>query len=286
VDEYDGESRPGSYNDVNQAEMPPWFQAFFERYVRQREELKSAIAQVAQTATAVVMPAPPPPPPQVTYGGEEGGEPAMDEATFKKMSMNITLLEGGILFHSVFVGMTISITNEGFIILLVAILFHQFFEGLGLGSRIAAIPYPKRAVRPWVLVCAFGLTCPMGQVIGLATRGVYDPASAFALILVGVFNAISSGLLIYAATVDLLAEDFLSDEAQEMMTKWMKVRAFCFVLMGGKFVTYSLAQTLLMISSCWNVRRRRFCLNNTFLHTSITTSATISIRINHIYLYE
>jgi zinc transporter 1/2/3 len=266
VDDYDGESRPGSDGGMDQAEMPPWFQAFFERYVRQREELKSAIAHVAQTATAVVMPAPPPPPPQVTYGGESGGEPAMDEATFKKMSMNITLLEGGILFHSVFVGMTISITNDGFIILLVAILFHQFFEGLGLGSRIAAIPYPKRAVRPWVLVCAFGLTCPMGQVIGLATRGVYDPASAFALILVGVFNAISSGLLIFAATVDLLAEDFLSDEAQELMTKWMKIRAFCFVLMGGKLLNYIESSVKLMTLSRWNVRRRRFRLNNPFLH--------------------
>ncbi|EHK97195.1 putative Zinc-regulated transporter 2 [Glarea lozoyensis 74030] len=229
VDEYDEESRPGSYGGVDQAEMPPWFQAFFARYVRQREELKSAIASVAQTATAVAMPAPPPP---VVYR-ETTDEPQMDAATFKKMSMNITLLEGGILFHSIFVGMTISITNDGFLILLIAILFHQFFEGLGLGSRIAAIPYPKRAIRPWVLVCAFGLTCPIGQVIGLLTRGVYDPASAFALIMVGVFNAISSGLLIYAATVDLLAEDFLSEEAQDQMTKWMKIRAFCFVLMGA-----------------------------------------------------
>jgi zinc transporter 1/2/3 len=232
VDDYDQESRPGSYGGVDQAEMPPWFQAFFARYVRQREELKTAISAVAQTAAAVALP--PPPPPQVMYR-ESASEPEIDEATFKKMSMNITLLEGGILFHSIFVGMTISITSDGFIILLVAILFHQFFEGLGLGSRIAAIPYPKRAVRPWVLVCAFGLTCPIGQVIGLLTRNVYDPASAFALIMVGVFNAISSGLLIFAATVDLLAEDFLSDEAQDLMTKGMKIRAFIFVLMGGKF---------------------------------------------------
>ncbi|EQB45141.1 ZIP Zinc transporter [Colletotrichum gloeosporioides Cg-14] len=149
------------------------------------------------------------------------------------MSLNITMLEGGILFHSVFVGMTISITIDGFIILLVAILFHQMFEGLGLGSRIAAVPYPKGSIRPWVLVVAFGTTAPIGQAIGLATRNTYDPDSAFGLIIVGVFNAISSGLLLYAALVDLLAEDFLSEEANRILTKKDKITAFCYVLAGA-----------------------------------------------------
>ncbi|KAG9231385.1 zinc-regulated transporter 2 [Amylocarpus encephaloides] len=214
-----------------QAEMPPWFQAFFARYVRQREELKSAINTLALRSG-------PPLPPPVSYMAPNNdalvlSEPEIDEATYKKMSLNITLLEGGILFHSVFVGMTISITTDGFIILLIAIVFHQFFEGLGLGSRIAAVTYPKGTARPWILVAAFGTTAPIGQSIGLVTRGAYDPDSAFALILVGVFNAISSGLLIYAATVDLLAEDFLSDEAQHLMTKSMKIKAFCYVLLGA-----------------------------------------------------
>ncbi len=44
----------------------------------------------------------------------------------------------------------------------------------------------------------------------------------------------SSGLLIYAALVDLLAEDFLSEEAALTMTKKLKIKAFIFVLMGGK----------------------------------------------------
>ena len=105
------------------------------------------------------------------------------------MSANITLLEGGILFHSVFVGMTVSLTIQGFVVLLIAILFHQMFEGLGLGSRIAAVPYPKGSIRPWILVVAFGMTAPIGQAIGLAVRGAYDPRSALGLIIVGVFNS-------------------------------------------------------------------------------------------------
>jgi hypothetical protein len=51
-----------------------------------------------------------------------------------------------------------------------------------------------------------------------------------------VFNAISSGLLIYAALVDLLAEDFLSEEAQHTLRGKDKKMAFFYVIMGaGKF---------------------------------------------------
>ncbi|KAI1363418.1 Fe transport protein 3 [Xylaria arbuscula] len=163
----------------------------------------------------------------------EDVESQVDPLVYKKMNMNITLLEGGILFHSVFVGITVSITINGFIVLLIAIIFHQVFEGLGLGSRIAAVPYPKSSIRPWVLVFAFGTTAPIGQAIGLATRGTYDPNSAFGLIIVGVFNAISSGLLIYAALVDLLAEDFLSEESNHTLTKKEKKIAFMWVIFGA-----------------------------------------------------
>jgi zinc transporter 1/2/3 len=129
--------------------------------------------------------------------------------------------------------MTVSITTEGFVVLLVAILFHQTFEGLGLGSRIAAVPYPQGSIKPWLLVFAFGTTTPIGQAIGLITRNTYNPNSAFALILVGTFNAISSGLLIYAALVDLLQRDFLSEEADLAMTHRKKMVAFSFVILGA-----------------------------------------------------
>lgn len=190
--------------------MPPWFQVFYAQYVRQREELRDTIAVMARTTAsfagaqmATEMRATQAQAPAESYFNTDEEDPfTVDPAKFRMMNLNITLLEGGILFHSVFVGMTISITTDGFITLLVAIIFHQFFEGLGLGSRIAAVPYKPKALKPWVLVVAFGITCPIGQVIGLVTRDSYDQGSAFALILVGFFNAFSSGLLIYAALVD------------------------------------------------------------------------------------
>ncbi|KAI1090444.1 Zinc/iron permease [Rostrohypoxylon terebratum] len=221
--------------DLPQSEMPPWFIVFYEQYVRQRLELINMIRASSTTSSPSSMQVEAPKQDVViseTSMYDEEGQP-IDPLIYKRMSMNITLLEGGILFHSVFVGMTVSITIEGFVVLLVAILFHQMFEGLGLGSRIAAVPYPKGSIRPWLLVFAFGTTAPIGQAIGLIARNSYDPNSAFGLIIVGIFNSISSGLLIYAALVDLLAEDFLSEESQHVLTMKQKKVAFLFVLLGA-----------------------------------------------------
>jgi solute carrier family 39 (zinc transporter), member 1/2/3 len=41
--------------------------------------------------------------------------------------------------------------------------------------------------------------------------------------------------LLYAALVDLLAEDFLSEEAQRTLTGKDKKMAFGFVILGGKW---------------------------------------------------
>jgi zinc transporter ZupT len=193
------EERLKDYRPESPSEMPPWFVVFYEQYVRQRLEMINMIKSMRvqqqqqqqhqavasdkrQTVIAETPIADSP------YIDEETGL-AVAPDVYRKMSLNITLLEGGILFHSVFVGMTVSITIEGFVVLLIAILFHQMFEGLGLGSRIAAVPYPRGSLRPWLLVVAFGTTAPIGQAIGLIARNSYDPNSAFGLIIVGVFNA-------------------------------------------------------------------------------------------------
>ncbi|KAL1841885.1 hypothetical protein VTJ49DRAFT_6484 [Mycothermus thermophilus] len=249
---YSDEPNPYADRDFAiRSQMPPWFIVFYEQYCRQRLEMFNMVKEVVhkqkqqeqqyeqqqwqqqaeistKRQTLIGQSAFPDSP----YIDVETGQP-VDPLVYKRMSMNITLLEGGILFHSVFVGMTISITIDGFIILLVAMLFHQAFEGLGLGSRIAEVPYKPGSPRPWVLVLAFGLTCPIGQALGLALRDTYDPNSAFGLIIVGVFNAISSGLLLYAAMVDLLAEDFLSEEAQRTMTSKDRKLGFFMVLLGA-----------------------------------------------------
>ncbi|EFR00509.1 zinc-regulated transporter 1 [Nannizzia gypsea CBS 118893] len=152
----------------------------------------------------------------------------------QKAFMQCILLEIGILFHSVFIGMALSVTvGNTFIVLLIAIAFHQSFEGLALGSRIAALDWEQGAIQPWLMAMAYGCTTPIGQALGLATHTLYSPDSEVGLIMVGTMNALSSGLLVYASLVELLAEDFLSDESWRTLHGKRRVYACILVFLGA-----------------------------------------------------
>ncbi|KAF2118425.1 Zinc/iron permease [Lophiotrema nucula] len=130
----------------------------------------------------------------------------LTEAQHKKQLLQCLLLEAGILFHSVFIGMALSVaTGTSFIVLLVAISFHQTFEGFALGSRISAIRFSPGSPKPWLMALAYGTTTPVGQALGLAIHNLYDPASQTGLLTVGFMNAISSGLLLVVAGAGLMA---------------------------------------------------------------------------------
>lgn len=150
----------------------------------------------------------------------------------KRMMLQCLLLEAGILFHSIFIGMAISVaTGPPFVVFLVAIAFHQTFEGFALGSRIAALQFPKSSPRPWLMVLAYGTTTPIGQAIGLIVHNFYDPMSQTGLLMVGFMNAISSGLLLFAGLVQLLAEDFLTEKSYKTLNGRKRVNALLAV--GG-----------------------------------------------------
>ncbi|KAG4442561.1 hypothetical protein IFR05_001973 [Cadophora sp. M221] len=175
------------------------------------------------------------------HGLEHGMEslmpltPLSPDQKHKKEMMQCVLLELGILFHSVFIGMALSVaTGNDFLILLIAISFHQSFEGLALGSRIAALTWKPNAWQPWVMALAYGCTTPIGQAIGLATHTLYSPESETGLLIVGIFNAISAGLLTYASIADLIVEDFLSDESWRVLRGKRRIFA-SFLVFAGAF---------------------------------------------------
>lgn len=122
----------------------------------------------------------------------------------------IFVLEFGIIFHSVFIGLSLAIAGDEFNTLYIVLVFHQGFEGLGLGSRLAATPWaPNKRWLPIVLAVAFGLTTPIAIAIGLGVRKSYSDSSRKTLISNGIFDSISAGILIYTGLVELMAHEFL-----------------------------------------------------------------------------
>ncbi|XP_061346517.1 zinc transporter 8-like [Gastrolobium bilobum] len=125
------------------------------------------------------------------------------------------VLELGIVVHSVIIGISVGASENPKTIkpLVAALTFHQFFEGMGLGSCITQAKLKTLSVT--IMGLFFALTTPLGIAIGIGITNVYHENSPTALIVQGTFNAASSGILIYMALVDLLAADFMSPRMQK-----------------------------------------------------------------------
>lgn len=159
----------------------------------------------------------------------------VDKEKYSQQLLSLFILEFGILFHSVFIGLSLSVAGEEFKSLYIVLVFHQMFEGLGLGTRIATTPWPKsRRWTPWLLGLGYGITTPIAIAIGLGVRHSYAPGSRKALITNGCFDAISAGILVYTGLVELMAHEFLfSDEFKGKGGGLKMLRAYFIMCCGA-----------------------------------------------------
>lgn len=132
------------------------------------------------------------------------------ETAFRQQIAAFLILEFGVIFHSVIIGLNLGSAGSEFSVLYPVLVFHQSFEGLGIGARMSAIPFPKRySWLPWALCAGYGLTTPIAIAAGLGVRTTYIAGSYTASVVSGVLDATSAGILIYTGLVELLARDFL-----------------------------------------------------------------------------
>ncbi|MBA0667040.1 hypothetical protein Goklo_000165 [Gossypium klotzschianum] len=108
------------------------------------------------------------------------------------MDMNITVLELGIIVHSVVIGLAMGASEN-----------------------------PS--------------TTPLGIVLGIRLSKVYSETSPTSLIVVGLLNPSSAGLLNYTALVDLLAADFLGPKLQTNMK--LQIWSYVAVWLGAGFMS-------------------------------------------------
>ncbi|CAG8565084.1 14048_t:CDS:2, partial [Racocetra fulgida] len=165
------------------------------------------------------------------YGNSEsllpaGGLDRNSLLTIDAQIMGIIILEIGICLHSIIIGLALSAsTGSDFISL-------WMFEGLGLGSRIAELNYTEHSIKPWLMSCAYGLTTPIGIAMGLGIHGTYNPASQTALLVQGVLDSVSAGILLYTALVELMANDFIYNPEFRNSSKIKQLAAFTCLVVG------------------------------------------------------
>ncbi|XP_051199731.1 zinc transporter 10 [Lolium perenne] len=120
------------------------------------------------------------------------------------------ILELGIVSHSVIIGLSLGVSQSPCTIkpLVAALSFHQFFEGFALGGCISEAQFKNFSAL--LMAFFFAITTPAGITVGAGIASFYNPNSPRALIVEGILDSMSAGILIYMALVDLIAADFLS----------------------------------------------------------------------------
>ncbi|KAK2067817.1 hypothetical protein P8C59_001523 [Phyllachora maydis] len=156
---------------------------------------------------------------------------AQTEYEFREQIAAFLILEFGVIFHSVIIGLNLAVAGDEFNTLYPVVVFHQAFEGLGIGARLSAIPFPERfRGLPWLLCLVYGLTTPISIAIGLGVATTYNAGSFTANVVSGVLDATSAGILLYTGLVELLARDFLFNPERTRDKKRLMFMVVCLYL--------------------------------------------------------
>ncbi|ERF76810.1 hypothetical protein EPUS_07990 [Endocarpon pusillum Z07020] len=132
--------------------------------------------------------------------------------SLENSKLSVLVMEAGIIFHSILIGVTLVVAGDSFYItLFIVVVFHQAFEGLALGARIAALPDTSTPFFPMKLVMAlaFALVTPVGMAIGLGVLQNFNGNDANTLVAMGTLDALSAGILLWVGIVDMWARDWV-----------------------------------------------------------------------------
>ncbi|CAO3615587.1 unnamed protein product [Cunninghamella blakesleeana] len=120
------------------------------------------------------------------------------------------VIEFGFCLHSIIIGIIIGVCTENtFMAIFIAAIFHQFFSGFALGTRINEINTASWLV-PTIMSMVFVLSTPVGVAIGIGIRKMMNiPAT---LLSQGILNAVAAGVLLYNANSFLMSVEINHDK--------------------------------------------------------------------------
>lgn len=165
---------------------------------------------------------------------EEALDPA-DKLLTPELTSSVLVMECGIIFHSIrksfrrlhpipsmylpmvpqtqlteettVIGITLVVAgSSGFITLFIVILFHQMFEGIALGSRIALLP--SKMLQKLLLAVGFAVTTPIGMAIGTGVLSQFNGNDPSTIVAIGTLDAFSAGILLWVGVVEMLFHDW------------------------------------------------------------------------------
>nr|ABH03462.1 zinc/iron transporter protein [Paracoccidioides brasiliensis] len=153
-------------------------------------------------------------PPSTTLTNPFGQPPAYpcsqnQMTNLKKRRLMVKWRPASSFFHSIIIGLTLVLAGgSGYISLFIVIIFHQMFEGLALGARIANLKTTVTASK-LTMALMFALITPVGMAIGLGVLHRFNGNDRSTIIAIGTLDALSAGILAWVALIDMWSHDWL-----------------------------------------------------------------------------
>ena len=151
--------------------------------------------------------------------GQTHNHPKIDPSSFTPYILLIALG-----FHGFFEGLALGLQEnlQGTLFLFVAIMAHKWAESLTLGISFVKAKATKKSI---ILMCSlFSIIGPLGVVVGilLSTKG--------GEVIEGIFLGLSTGTFLYVACSEVIVEEFA-------VSKY-KIPKFILYLIGGVFTAF------------------------------------------------
>ncbi len=136
----------------------------------------------------------------------------------QRLSLTATVIEAGILFHSLIIGFDLGLQSQPqWGPVCAAIAAHQFLEGLMMGQVLGDMRNGSREEsrnKVWCMMLFFIITVSVGVCIGILVHATVSTENQAALdITVAILNCLSGGFLLYLGIASLLVPWFVSNEA-------------------------------------------------------------------------
>ncbi|KAL6928742.1 hypothetical protein ACO0SA_002071 [Hanseniaspora valbyensis] len=129
---------------------------------------------------------------------EDAGYEVKKHLSYENQLLSVCILEFGIIFHSVFIGLTLGVVGDEFKTLFCVLVFHQMFEGAACGTRIVELGRSHITAQA-LFGLLYTLTTPVSIAIGVGVRHSLSMSSMKATIVSGCFDSVSAGILLYNA---------------------------------------------------------------------------------------
>ena len=127
---------------------------------------------------------------------------------------SIALVES-LLIAVLVIGVTLVVAGDSFYkILVVVIIFHQMFEGLALGVRIAHLSSIS-LLKKLLMGSGFALITPLGMAIGLGVLDSFNGNDKATIIAIGTLDAFSAGILLWTGFIQMWSFDWLYGDLRD-----------------------------------------------------------------------